>query len=49
MNIGLEDYSISFSQVKSILNSDKWIETIKDELQSMTANEFCLVKSIRCK
>ena len=36
---GLEDDSISFSQAKKSVNSQKWIEAMKDEMKSMKDND----------
>ena len=54
--MGLEDDPISFSQVKQSVNSNKLIETMKDEMKSMKDNDVLdLVKllegakSIGCK
>ena len=35
-DMGLEDDSISVSQVKQNFDSKKWIEAMKDEMKSMT-------------
>ena len=37
-DMGLEDDLISFSQTKQSVNSQKWIEAMKDEMKSMKDN-----------
>ena len=38
-DMGLEDDPISFSQAKQSVNSQKWIEAMKDEMKSMKDND----------
>ena len=38
-NMRLEDDQISFNQAKQSVNSQKWIEAMKDEMKSMKNND----------
>ena len=38
-DMGLKDDLISFSQAKQSVNSQKWIEAMKDEMKSMKDND----------
>ena len=38
-DLGIENDPMTFSQAMNDVNSDKWLESLKDELKSMVQNE----------